>query len=397
MAGGRLELREISVKNPEGFLLEHLASVDRADLLVDIPSLLRRKGLLVRDIQVQNARVNVVRNQRGELNIEHVRGRLRSGEKGPEPASSEPIPPREPAPERPSLPPKEPKPLPEVLVEALALHAQLCYLDLKLDNLELELNLEVRGGGLSTRRGSDVPWGHLTVKGALGDDASTFVTDLAATVAPVTDLQAPSFDLKGTILEIDPRVMEAAYDKLGFRMDPFGMGPSLRCRNGYFSDSSVRLEMEHIVFEDKLARRLGGVGSIDRLAFSVPVEGSLRSPEVNLEAAFLGAITGNASSLLNAIWRGVVQKETGGNPAPTTAAEAAVEVLADQVDEIGESETTQKVLKEIAKGVPSETNETVRIDTDALIDILGEKEDFIGENEEVKQLLKGLGRGLFGK
>ena len=95
--------------------------------------------------------------------------------------------------------------------------------------------------------------------------------------------------------------------------------------------------------------------------------------------------------------KGVAGKEAGMDQPPTTVSEAAVEVLANEVEKIGESETVKKVLKDLADGEPSSTNEPAPLSSDTLIDILGEQVDEIGENEELKDELKNLGKWLFGK
>ena len=48
LAGGRLFLKKVSIRNPDGFALENLASADRIEVVVHIPSLIRQKPLRVK-------------------------------------------------------------------------------------------------------------------------------------------------------------------------------------------------------------------------------------------------------------------------------------------------------------------------------------------------------------
>jgi hypothetical protein len=395
---GVLHIKDVEVRNPEGFLLEKLASIDRIGVEVDVLSLLKGKPIHIRNVEMENARLNIVRNRDGEINLIKLQERFPQAEapseKQPEPGDESTVPDRLPEPAR---PPVESRPIAELLIEALQCNARVRYLDLSLHQLDFSLDLAITGSSLSTLQGTGTPWGDISVIGALGSGRTSFVTDLQIKLAPVTDPKAPSFDLSGSVLEIDPRIMEKIYDKAGIRSAPFGIDPSFHCRSGNFEDSTVALNIPDIRFEDKLAKRLGGVGSIGSLRFSVPVEGTLHQPSVDVLAALRGAVGGNVPSMFNSIIKGVAGKEAGLPEAPETLGEAAVEVLGEKVEEIGGSETVKKVLKELADGQPSDTNAPPPAATDVLVDILGEQVDEIGEDEELKKGLKDLGKFLFGK
>jgi hypothetical protein len=182
------------------------------------------------------------------------------------------------------------------------------YLDMRYESLDLALELKLNGRGLSTQRDPEAPWGAVTLNGSLGNDRSRFVTDLDLQLAPVTDPEAPSFDLTGRVMEIDPRLMEEAYSRLGIRSAPFGFDPRLHCREGAFERSRVVLNLTDIKLEDKLARRLGGMGSIDSLKFVVPVEGTLQSPEIDVQRSLLAAIGGNTQSILDSLLKSAMEE-----------------------------------------------------------------------------------------
>ncbi len=393
LPNGMLYLKDVAIKNPEGFLLENMASIDRINVEVDILSLLKQKLIRVKNIEIENALVNVIRNKDGEININRVQEGMPPPP--PPPVEGRPVPDGgKPDVEAPSTTPAA---RPEVLIEALQCNAKVRYLDFKLDQLDIVLDLNVIGSNLSTQKDPSTPWGDVSVIGSLGSKRTRFVTDLQLRLAPVIDPQTPSFDLSGKVLEIDPRILEKTYDKLGIRFAPFGLDPRLYCREGWFRDSSITLNLEDIVFEDKLANRLGGMGSIGSLRFSVPIEGSLQEPTVDIQQALHGAIGGNAQSVLGSFLKGAMAKEAGIEEPPEDLTDAAVEVLGRHVDEIGESETVRKVLKDLADGGSSDTNAPSPVSSDILIDILGEQVEEIGENEELKDELKNLGKFLFGR
>ncbi|MBT8046359.1 MAG: hypothetical protein KJN67_04255, partial [Pontiella sp.] len=364
----------------------------------DIPSLFKQKLILVNEIEVENALVNVIRNKAGEINLD----KLQEGLPKPAPPSAEPAPAKdlpkvEPVPAAEPPADKESKPLPEILIEAVRANATLRYVDFKLDELDIALDLAVRGQDISTRRAPDTPWGELEIAGSLGNKRASFVTDLDVKLAPVTDPQRPSFDLTGKILEIDPAIMDRMYSSLNIRSAPFGLDPEIHCRAGQFENSLIALNLENIELEAGLADSLGGIGSIGSLRFVVPLEGSLQQPRIDIQTALMSAIGGNTRSVLDAFLKGAAGKQAGMDQPPETMSEAAVEILGQHVDEIGQSEASKKILKDLVGGKTADTNATPAVSSDSLIDILGEQVDEIGENEALKDELKNLGRKLFGK
>ncbi len=347
---GRLYLKGIAIRNPEGFRLENFASVKKASLEVDVLSLLKNKLVRVKNLRVNDARINVVRNEAGDLNIDRLQ------KERPEPPtepSAEPMPepakPAEPPAPQESRPVAEPKTLPEILIETLACQARLRYVDMKLDDIDVALQLELTGRNLSTQHDPSAEWGEVLLEGALGDDKTGFVTDLRLELAPVTDPEALSFDLTGRIMEIDPELLEEAYDKIGIRSAPFGFDPQLYCRENRFERSSFALNLKDIRLEDKLADKLGGMGSIESLRFAVPVEGTLEEPSIDLAGALLGAVGGNSQSLLTAFLRGAAAGEAGAEDPPESLSDAAVEALGKQVEEVGESEALKNELKGLGR------------------------------------------------
>ncbi len=401
VANGLLFLRDIEIRNPEGFLLENMASIDRVELSVDLTSLIFKKPLLVNNIEVKNALVNVIRNHAGEVNISTIQTGLQKYSKptprkeqvpGQTKLPSEKIPAGEEA-----KPAQKIEPLPEMIIEAVACNATIRYVDFKLNQLDIALNLSVVGRGISTQFNPEEPWGQVAISGSLGDDRTNFITDINLRLAPVTDLQNLSFDLTGKIMEIDPRIVESIYRRMGIRSAPFGINPEFHCRNNQFENSMITIALRNIELEDKLSDRLGGMGGISSLRFSVPVEGSLQEPIIDLELGFKKSIGANIGPLFNSFLMGAVGKETGMETPPETISEATVELIGMHVDEIGDSETAKRILKDLADGESSATNAPDPISSDTLIDLLGEQVDEIGESEALKDELKNLGKWLFGK
>ncbi|MEA2069494.1 MAG: hypothetical protein U9P12_09865, partial [Verrucomicrobiota bacterium] len=164
VAEARLFLSDIEVRNPEGFLLENLASVDRIEVELDIPSFFGKKLIRVKSVAVENALVNVIRNKDGEINLNKLQEGLPKSPQAP--SSQEPVPVvgktpsgKVPDPGSPAFEPVEPEPLPEMLFESIRCNAKVRYMDFKLNQLDIALDLNVTGHGLSTQLDPKTPWG----------------------------------------------------------------------------------------------------------------------------------------------------------------------------------------------------------------------------------------------
>ncbi|QBG47472.1 hypothetical protein EGM51_08730 [Verrucomicrobia bacterium S94] len=401
-AKGMLHLDDVEVRNPEGFLLENLASVERINVKVDVKSMLLQKPLVVKYVEVENAVVNVIRNEDGEINFNRLKEGLEVAtaspaeptgipESGKQPVETEPPPGRE------SVAPKPEKPLPELLFERMVCDAKVRYIDFQLDQLDVVLDLNLKAANLSTLSDSAAPWGGAVIEGSLGNDHNSYVTTLNLRLAPVRDVEQLSFDLFGKVMEIDPRSLESLWKRAGIRPEPFSIEPLLQVRDHRFVDSAIRMAMREIELEDKLSRKLGGMATVESLELSVPVTGTLREPRGDFQGALMSAIGRNAGSLLNAWVKGQAEKH-GIDPSDVpTNVDAAVEALGEVVPEIGENERVKKVLKDLAGGDPSATNASSPTVSDTIVDILGDEVKEIGEDEELKKELKNLGRWLFGE
>ena len=129
---GQLILKEVEVRNPTGFIKENAASVERVNVELDIPSLLKQKLILIKDIRVDDALVTVVRNKDGEINVVKLQEGLPKPKPVQEDGSTEGSDPSE-------LPGEDPVSvdIPELLIEQLRIHAVLRYVDLQLDELDI--------------------------------------------------------------------------------------------------------------------------------------------------------------------------------------------------------------------------------------------------------------------
>ena len=410
---GMLYLKKITLQNPDGFLLENLASVDEVKVEVDLHSILGRKPLIVRRIEVEKALLNIIRNADGVFNLAALKSSM--------PSPPPPQPPQKYQPpsgiEQPAAPATPPSleqvyPPPEILLEFLSCRLKVRYIDLHLNQTDIALDLGLTGSDLSTLQDPDAPWGSLNLQGSLGNQKQQFLTMLQARLAPLTMPERPSFDLTGKVMEIDPRLMEKLYKKLGIRSAPFGLEPDIHCVDGVFENSAIALKISNIKIDEKHANTFSRALSAQSLRFSFPLSGTVSDPVLEWQQALASSIGGNTKAVVQSYLQDQLAKHGVTNTPPDDVTGVAVELLGNKVEYIGRSETAQRLLKDLAHATvstnrpdnqssstnqpPAQTNAPAPPITDTLIDILGEEVDEVGENEMLKNELKGLGRLLFG-
>lgn len=300
---GRLILKKVKIKNPDGFALENMAVINRIDIGVDYWQMLTQKLILVKHVEIRDALVHVIRNEAGDVNIAVLR------EKSPqpemprsEPTASEPektpAPEKSPQPESRGTPPPEPS-IPEILVESLRCKARVHYTDMKQGDLDVALDMELKAENLSTLADPETKWGRAHLSGGQSGRPECFKIDLFLELAPVQDFRRLTFDLTGQVLEIDPRFMGRLHSRYGLRSEPFGCDPRIYCRNGWFQQSKIGLRFRNVELKHSLVKKLGRSGTVEELKLVVPLQGNLRQPAIDVEAALKRNLSsGNLESIL---------------------------------------------------------------------------------------------------
>jgi hypothetical protein len=269
------------------------------------------RGLLfgiahISEVRVDDADATIVRNKSGAVNLLVMRDTWDSQKtKRPE-AGSTP----HPSPPEPPLPKSAPRktrpsyrqPLPRLTIDDSTIRTSLSYVDYGLsdDVFRLTLKMAVEAHGISTSESPEGDWGTLKISGHLAENPQSFVVALQGRVAPLTDLNQPTFDLVGNIAEIDLSRMEAVSKKLGISSDSVAMNVDWRCRNGKFDPktSQITIRFKKARPVGKLAKKLKGMPIQADLSVVVPVSGTIRKLEFDWEAALIRSAMENASSIL---------------------------------------------------------------------------------------------------
>jgi len=370
---GTLNLWDVAIKNPKGFVLDDAAKVDHILIKIDFWALLTADKIKIEKIAVHDALVNVIRNKEGDLNLKAFEKPERAKPKTEQ--------------EKRAKKEKLKRDWPEILITDLACNATIKYLDFKLNELDLSLDLTLTGDHISTVKTPNTRWGNLFLVGGVGSEKSKFSTDLWMKIAPIRDPNSLSFDLTGRVMELDPRMLDKIYKKLKVKSMPFGVNPDLYVRENKFEHSKVYFELNNITFEKSLSEHLGDMASIESLKMPIPVRGTLQKPKFNVQQAFLDSVNPNSESILKAFLQGKLDLEKP----PEDITDASVEFLGKKVDEIGENEALKKLIKDVVnKETSSGSNASSAVTSDAVINALAEGVDKKQKHKASKEALKAL-------
>lgn len=166
----------------------------------------------------------------------------------------------------------------------------------------------------------------------------------------------------------------------------------------YFGKQLGKDEVEKTAVEHPVVNVVSGKTEAEEYEVTAEESPTLRQAVSEAAVVVLGneveeiAESETAQRVLKEVARGELAVS---NITHEVVVDIAVDVLGEQVEEIGESETSKKVLKDLAGGGSSDTNAPSPTTTDIMVDVLGEQVDEVGENELLKDVLKGLGNSLF--
>ncbi len=290
--GGSLNVKNVRVNNPEAFKDPTAFAVEKTVLDVGLRAL--TKGILeISEASVKNAKVTLVRNKAGDLNLQKIKEAI--PEAAPTSEQSE-------APEAPQTPsqPTEPTEIPKVQINALAFNTLFEFVDYKSTNttpLRVGFDLEINARDIVTfGERPEAEWGVIQIGGSLKENPAAFATDITAKVAPLTDPIHASFTAQGNIMAINMRELGSLASEAGVASSSASIAIQLTVRNGQFlSGSELVLSMRDAELVGKLKEKHKGLKLPPDLSITIPVSGSLEGPVISMQQAITTSILRNLS------------------------------------------------------------------------------------------------------
>ena len=311
---GRTHLRDVRFGNPAGFSEPSLLTVGRQDNDIALLSLLR--GVVeVSDARMEDVVVTVVRNRDGRVNTSEFSKPV--GEKPAAPAGKPGTGREQPKPGQGQY--QEPQPAPEpmqpALLRSMAVDGQIVYVDHTPAGAPLRLAFptEIRAENLATFPQPGGQRGKFTLRAHLADNPAAFATDLRGTVEPVSDPNRPTFDLKGSIARIDFQTVAALAGTSDVQAESADVQVRVTCRRGVFvAPSEFVVTLRNISVQGKMARKSRGMPVPKDLVITVPLEGTISEPMMDVESAVIRSLLESLASNPDALIRSLKADEKTG-------------------------------------------------------------------------------------
>lgn len=383
---GRAELDGFAVLNLKGYEEPCFLAFDHCLIDVEMMSLLKRNPVVIKLAEVKGATLVIERNKKRLFNVQELVNALKPAEPTGTPAET-------PATEQPATPQQTPaaqttpstetafaesaKPVP-VHIRRIAVDADVKYADTKRKE-KYDLKLSLTGSDLFTVPTEGQPDSLLVLRGALIDDKEYFVTDLNAIVKPLTDLEHPTFNATGSILDIDKKFLGDLLNKKKMESTAFSIKPSITCKQGQLKGSRIDLVLNNL--------KIYGA-EIGETTLKLPLNGTLQDPVLDLTGALESLFSEQSGKIGKAIGLRQLRKE--------------METNTNRVGKLSGSPALQQLIEQVAQG-PESTNAAVtnlpieEAASNALIEQLNKGVKELEDNKEVKESLKNLGNSLFGK
>lgn len=405
---GTFNLKGLRVKNPAGFVEPDLMTLDNAEVMVRLKSLLTQDPIEVQRIKLQGAKLHVIRNREKMINVMELQTEL-TAKMPPKPAQVE-MPqaervPDAPAPERVPEPPVADAPVPSMPLPAIMLKALEADLVVDyIDNSEQapveqgQVAVNVRGRNLSAATADGTPWGELYLMCEIQADGHGFPANFNLLIAPFHSPETLSFDLKGAPFEMDAELVNHSIKELGLESDKVRLEVNVKAREGVIvvPDSVIGTELKGVTLDKSVA---GTELSASALKFFVPVSGTVLAPVVDWQAAIGNVVAENRKVLMKEVGNQLLDKAI--KPEEKAGIQALGKALGFDLG-LGSDNTTEEVksTESVEKVEPEKQTEPEEEQTDeqkvlsGVLRVLEEskKEDGEPESTALEEVLK-----IFGK
>lgn len=311
---GAFSVKGLKIKNPAGFVEPDMMTVDQADVMVRLQSLLKQDPIEVQWIKLHGAKLHVVRNREKVINIQQLQTELAA--KLP-PSNAEPSEPTDASQpmesteggvaESPAV--SEQQPLPALVLKSLEADLVVDYVDQseRAPVKQGELTVNLRGRNLATATVTDIPWGELYLISNIKADRYGFPINLNLLVAPFDTPETLSFDLKGAPFEMDASLVNKSIKKLGIESEKVRLDVDVKARNGVFvqPDSVVGTELKGV----KLDKSVAGIElTASALKFKLPVFGTVMKPVIDWKDSINKVVLANRSVLVKEVGAQFIDK-----------------------------------------------------------------------------------------
>ncbi|MBU4199543.1 MAG: hypothetical protein KKG09_08245 [Verrucomicrobia bacterium] len=331
LLAGSFSVHGVKVANPPGFQEPEMALLKKFSVKIGIPALLKGGVAEIQKAVVKDGVIMVVRSRDGALNIEPLLGVKKAAEPG---AGSGPA-------EKPASAAKKPV---NVMVKTMEIKTLIRYIDYQLaeEAFRLGLDLQAKLKDVANFGNEDVLSGTINLLGTLLVEDEKCAFDINGLIAPIVDPLRLSFDVSGSMQELDLKAFKQLIRKHGIEGGTVRGTATLLCKKGVFDpDKSVlRLTLNKIQLTEEKRAKIPGGRLPESLTILVPIQGTLDRPAIDFDDVLEKTLL--SPDMVESVLKGVFQDQ--GKGLDKAKSEAVDKAKSDTVGE----------LKKAAEAVPKD-------------------------------------------
>ena len=238
---GAMTIHGLQVANPAGFSEPDLVSVRQFGLDIGLISLFRGGIADIQKVSIKDACMIIVRNQKGQINIQEVIKEIQKGTSGEHqaavPEGADEI--------ETSGSDTEEKKLPDMKIQDMNVNTLINYIDYHFSEEPVKLGVEIHLllKHIANYGNEDELSGTVNLQGKFSADKKEGKFNLDGRIAPVVDPTRMSFIITGTMQPIDLTVFQPFAEKYGMKAGLVSGTVNLLCDKGDFDPEKSEINL----------------------------------------------------------------------------------------------------------------------------------------------------------
>ena len=291
MLTGIIEVRDLSLYSTDSAAQDPYASFGRIRVKVHPSTWWFKHPIRIRSLEISEGMVCLIRDRAGHLNVHEFELAKEKQRVAPIVAGSS------------TLSTRSSSQAAEWLIDEFRCGVDLHYMDHNQPEVDRLYYVALTGRSISSIEGHT--WGSLHGVVELLEGERPFSGFAEAQIAPLVDLQKPTFYLTGQTELLDGAWLDRWLEDTGVEVESFRVDAQIFSKEGMLEESKLAAQLKDcsLTFSDQ-------VYTMNQLQFSLPVEGTIQEPTIDIQAALEEALNFQISTLIGSFAHNLIQEMT---------------------------------------------------------------------------------------
>ena len=288
---GVIEVRDLSLYSTASAAQNPYASFGRIRVKVHPSTWWFKHPIRMRSLEISEGMVCLIRDRAGHLNVHELELAKEKQRVAPIIAGNS------------TLSTHPSSQATEWLIDEFRCGVDLHYIDQNQPEVDRLYYVALTGRSISSIEGHT--WGSLHGVVELLDGGKPFSGFAEAQIAPLVDLQKPTFYITGQTELLDGAWLDRWLEGTGVEVESFRVDAQIFSKEGVLEGSSIAAQLKacSLTISDQ-------VYAMNQLQFSLPVEGTIQEPTIDIHAALEEALNLQISTLIGSFAHNLIQEMT---------------------------------------------------------------------------------------